>query len=52
MIKTGVADVVTVTDRHEDRGRIALRRKAGVFTIEADELAFVREGFAPTEAAD
>ena len=35
-------DVVIITGSHEDHGRVTLRREAGVFTIEADSLEFVR----------
>lgn len=35
-------DTSTITGNHEDHGRVTLRREAGVFTVEAEDLSLVR----------
>ena len=40
---------VIITGIHEDHGRVTLRRMAGVFTIEADNLESVRPWGMATE---
>ena len=45
-------DVVIITGSHEDHGRTELRREAGVFTIRAEDLSFVRSWGEPMEMAD
>ena len=35
-------DIIVITGNHEDHGRVTLRREAGMFTVSAESLEFVR----------
>ena len=43
---------MTITGNHEDYGHTELRREANVFTIQAENLSFVRAWGEPMEMAD
>lgn len=43
---------VIITGSHEDHGQVTLRREAGVFTIEAEDLSLVRPWGVAMERVD
>ena len=45
-------EVLIITGKHEDHGRVTLRREEGVFTVEAESTEFVRPWGEAMERAD